>query len=90
MKVFNKKNKDAPDGCVYIGRGSPYGNPYRIGPHGSREDVIRKYEDYLRASPTLQRLILERLKGKNLVCYCAPRPCHGDVIIKFICESTDA
>lgn len=89
MKVFNRKDKDVPDGAVYIGRGSPYGNPYRIGKDGNRDEVISKYETYLRSNPALQALVLSRLKGKNLSCYCSPKPCHGDVLIKFICEKSD-
>ena len=32
---------------VYIGRGSMWGNPFRIGPDGTRIEVIKKYEKYL-------------------------------------------
>jgi len=27
---------------------------------------------------------LERLRGKNLVCFCSPKPCHGDVYLKLL------
>jgi hypothetical protein len=26
---------------------------------------------------------VKRLKGKDLVCWCAPLACHGDVILKY-------
>ena len=64
---------------VYIGRGSPWGNPYRIGPYGSRADVITLYRVYLSKQPALLARLPE-LRGKRLGCYCAPLPCHGDIL----------
>ena len=68
---------------VYIGRGSKWGNPYRIGVHGSREEVIRMYENYLLGNTDLMNS-LEDLKDKILGCYCTPLACHGDILIKLI------
>ena len=86
MKVHNKYHKTAPKDAVYIGRGSMYGNPYVIGEHGTREEVIDMYrkdlEDCL-DDPTTQEALLA-LDGKDLVCFCAPLPCHGDVLIHAI------
>jgi hypothetical protein len=67
---------------VYIGRPSKWGNPFVIGRDGSRADVVRKYEQYLLNSKQLMNSLCE-LKGKNLVCYCAPQACHGDVLLKY-------
>ena len=71
---------------VYIGRGSPYGNPFRIGVDGTREEVIAKYESYLMQNPELIRKVKENLRGKDLECFCAPKPCHGDILIKIANE----
>ena len=38
---------------VYIGRGSIWGNPYKIGVHGDRDRVIRLYRNYLYDNPEL-------------------------------------
>jgi hypothetical protein len=70
---------------VYIGRNSRFGNPFRIGIHGTREEVINKYRVYLLSSPTLLREI-ENLRGKTLGCFCYPMPCHGDVIAQILDE----
>jgi len=35
-------NEGRGTGC-YVGRGSPLGNKFRIGVHGNRDTVIRKY-----------------------------------------------
>jgi hypothetical protein len=26
---------------------------------------------------------LHELRGKDLVCWCAPKPCHGDVLLRL-------
>ena len=66
---------------VYIGRPSVWGNPYHIGKDGSRRDkVITMYRQWLMAQPELVARAKRELKGKVLGCWCAPRPCHGDVL----------
>lgn len=59
--------------------GVEWGNPYRIGRDGTRADVIALYERYLRKRHDLLRA-LDELRGKDLVCFCAPLPCHGDLL----------
>lgn len=68
---------------VYIGRPSKWGNPYKIGPDGTREEVIQKYEQYLLRNNELLSSISE-LRGKVLGCWCAPNKCHGDVLVEFV------
>jgi len=67
---------------VYIGRGSKWGNPFKIGVHGNREEVIAMYEEYLMSSDELLSSLSE-LKHKNLVCYCHPNACHGDILLEL-------
>lgn len=66
---------------IYIGRGSKWGNPARIGPDGNRNDVIVKHKIYLVNRPDLLREV-HMLSGQTLGCYCKypnnPLPCHGD------------
>ncbi len=64
---------------VYIGRGSKWGNPFVIGKDGNRDEVCKKYEQYLASRPDLIAALPE-LKGKVLGCYCAPLACHGDLL----------
>lgn len=75
-KVLNKHRDPIPDGAVYIGRGSAWGNPYVIGRHGTREEVIDRYRRNV-----LPVLDLTPLKGKHLVCFCKPKACHGDLLL---------
>ena len=67
---------------VYIGRPSPWGNPFRIGKDGSREEVIEKYREWIYTQYHLIQAIPE-LKGKRLGCWCHPEPCHGDVLVQL-------
>ena len=72
---------------IYIGRPSKWGNPFNIGPDGSREEVIAKYEQYIRGNRFLMSRLKE-LEGKVLGCWCSPLPCHGDVLIKLVKETS--
>ena len=68
---------------VYIGRGSKWGNPFIMGKDGNREEVIKKYETYLLGNVDLMNSLHE-LKDKILGCWCKPKACHGDILIKYI------
>lgn len=76
---------------VYIGRAfqefpcSKWHNPYSIGKDGTRSEVIGKYKLYVLINPDLMKALPE-LKGKRLGCWCSPKPCHGDVLVKLIEE----
>ena len=81
-KVYNKRDKNIPSGAVYVGRPSKWGNPFKIGEHGTREQVIEAYRLWiLRGNPLKDKL--SELKGKDLVCWCAPKPCHADVLLEL-------
>ena len=68
---------------VYIGRGSKWGNPFRVGPDGTRAQVIEKYRAWLRFQPHLIGALKE-LRDKRLGCFCAPLPCHGEVLVSLL------
>ena len=81
-KVYNKRDKNVPAGAINIGRPSKWGNRAYIGPDGTREEVVKKYEIYLDEEIAAGRLDLEELRGKDLWCWCAPLPCHGDILLE--------
>ena len=68
---------------IYIGRPSIWGNPFAVGRHGSREQVIEKYKEHVLQDPLLMARIME-LDGKILGCWCPPEHCHGDSLIEII------
>lgn len=83
-----KVNMSDPD-IVYIGRGSVWGNDSEMKDRsdGERERVIQNYRKQLRdqlQSGSITKEDLLELDGKRLACYCAPKACHGDVLVKAI------
>jgi len=68
---------------VRIDRRTMWGNPFRIGPDGTREEVIDKYREWVLTQPMLMSH-LNWLKGKRLGCWCKPLACHGDVLVELI------
>jgi hypothetical protein len=83
-KVLNARyvGKAAIDGRVYIGRPSKWGNPFVIGRDGTRNEVIAKYRAWIVSQPELMNA-LDELRGHDLVCWCAPLACHGDVLVEL-------
>jgi hypothetical protein len=75
--VHNKYHGTAPVSAVYCGRGSRYGNPFVIGRDGDRDEVCDKFEQLI-----LPDLDVSKLRGKDLVCFCKPKRCHCDSIIR--------
>ena len=65
---------------VRIDRRTEWGNPFEMPADGDRATVIKNYEDhYLPNKPSLTAKV-HNLQGKVLACWCAPEPCHGDVL----------
>jgi len=96
IQIVNLKHEDKwPINATAfrIDRTTILGNPYIIGKDGTREQVIEKYrlllpEQYRLLNIVRDRIdeMLERTKTHPilLACWCAPLPCHGDVIKDFL------
>ena len=80
-KVLNKRIDKIPAGAVYVGRPSKWGNPFKIGRDGTREEVIEKYREWISKVSFLEDIT--ELTGKDLVCWCAPLLCHADVLLEM-------
>jgi hypothetical protein len=80
MKVVHCKKEPF---TIYIGRPSVFGNPFVIGRDGTREDVISKYEIYARQSKEIMSEIERLPEDAILACWCSPKPCHGDILVKI-------
>lgn len=71
-----------------IDRGSDWGNPFVVDHDGTRDQVIAAYRDYyLPHKPSLKSRLHE-LRGRALGCWCAPQPCHGDVLVEAVGRPT--
>jgi Domain of unknown function (DUF4326) len=84
-QVYNRYH-GFPIGSIYIGRPSKWGNPFEIGKNGTREEVVAKYEEWINTQPDLIAAVKKELAGKDLLCFCAPKACHGDVLLKIANE----
>lgn len=95
-RVSNKRTDKIPINGVYVGRPTKWGNPFTIKdpllPYGlSRREkhqaVVDEYRRYIMSNQGLLEALPE-LKGKNLVCWCAPLPCHADVLLELANRDT--
>jgi len=82
-KVLNRHHPGIPAGAIYIGRGTPYGNPFEIPRDGDRQQVIEKFRLWIQTQPRLIERVKTELKGKDLVCSCKPASCHGDLLLQI-------
>jgi hypothetical protein len=69
---------------VYIGRPGYWGNPFALSGEHSRPAIIQKYREWLLSHPEMVAKARQELKGKVLGCWCAPKPCHGDVLVELV------
>jgi hypothetical protein len=82
-KVYNKRDKDCPKDAVYVGRPTKFGNPFIVGKDGSRDEVVHKFKQAVFSNPAFIERVGKELKGKDLICWCAPKACHADVLLEI-------
>jgi hypothetical protein len=77
-----------PDGAVYVGRPTKWGNSFAIGAphpeHGrpmTRDEAIELYEAGIDES--FAEAARRELRGRDLVCWCRlDERCHADVLLR--------
>jgi len=79
-KVINIKTYEGD--YILIDRKTQWGNPFK---YGDREENIREYEEWIRGNKRLM-LDLPKLEGEVLGCWCKPKKCHGDILVKLLKE----
>ena len=70
---------------VLIDRRTKWGNRFRIGRDGTREQVIARYRADLWRRIRTGEIALEELAaiaGCWYACWCRPSPCHGEVLAR--------
>lgn len=77
-----------PEGAVYVGRPTRWGNPYIIGKDGDASACVAKYRAYWDAwlfeEPGAEDRLKRLLGGKDLACWCnLTSPCHADVLLEL-------
>lgn len=83
MKVWKKGDKDIPKGAVYVGRPSKFGNPFVMQSELHRDEVCDRFANWFFANEELVQAAKRELKGKDLVCFCAPKRCHADLLMQI-------
>ena len=81
-KVLNKRKDKATENSIYVGRPSKWGNPFIVGVHGKQGECVDLYANWILTQNKLLNSLPE-LKGKDLICWCAPKRCHADVLLKL-------
>jgi hypothetical protein len=90
-----------PDGVVYVGRPTAWGNPFRVGgrAHGALDPAtaVARYRDALLDGTLRTRegeALIDRLptlRGRDLACWCdLDKPCHADVLLELANHSSFA
>lgn len=77
---------------VLICRPSKWGNPFSSKDNtlakfkvATREEAIFNYEQWITKGDGMYLLQdLHELKGKVLGCWCHPKKCHGDILVKLV------
>ncbi len=83
MRIWNKRYPYPPH-AIYVGRPSPWGNPFIIGKDGTREEVIKLFRKYAIERMESDPSWLSPLKGcEDAVCWCAPEPCHASIVLEL-------
>lgn len=73
-----------PEGSVYVGRPTRWGNPYAIGPSMGRADAVARYRSWVATQPDVMAAARTELAGRDLVCWCPDgEPCHADVLLEL-------
>lgn len=87
-----------PEGAVYVGRPSLYGNPFRAGQRfyvsgriGAAEwydntphGCVKAFDEWIHEHPDYWAPLIAQLRGKDLACWCPlGQPCHADVLLEI-------
>ncbi len=82
--VYNKLDfKQVPEGAMYVGRGTSWGNPFIMKSERERMYVCLQFTRYANWRLSVEPGWLSPLKGLSLVCHCAPKECHADTLLRL-------
>ncbi len=87
LQCSRRKGARLPEGTIYVGRPTKWGNPYKAGAELPARDAVARYEsDLLAGKLTITAEDARReLRGKSLACWCPPgAPCHADVLLEIV------
>jgi hypothetical protein len=72
-----------PDGAVYVGRPTKFGNNFDVATYGRRLAIVN-FKMRMQNMQLINPSFFDELRGKNLVCWCRlDEPCHADVLLEI-------
>lgn len=81
-----------PEGAVYVGRPSIWGNRWKPGVFSrllgknveTADEAVRCFRELANVQPHMKAFVREQLGGKDLACWCSlDKPCHADVLLEI-------
>lgn len=84
-KIYTlKENKrKIPTDAVYVGSGSKWSLPFKVGRDGTHAEVVEKYRDYLEDQLAEDSGWCEELRGKDLVCSLRGDIACAEVLLEY-------
>lgn len=96
QRIQRKRTKGwrMPEGAVYVGRPTKFGNPWSASRRGDAQRVVERYRRWLTTTSSqpfgsgVDRAVtligLHELAGRDLACWCPlTSPCHADVLLEL-------
>lgn len=72
-----------PDGAVYVGRPTKFGNNFDVATYGRRLAIVN-FKMRMQNMQLINPSFFDELRGKNLACWCRlDEPCHADVLLEI-------
>ena len=72
-----------PEGAVYVGRPTRFGNVFTVAEYG-RDLAVFNFRQRMRNIHLVNPGFFDGLRGKDLACWCKPGdPCHADVLLEI-------
>ena len=84
VQLRRSKGWRKPAGAIVVARPSRWGNPFRLGIDGDRDECVALYRDALvgGALPFTVDDVRRELAGHDLACWCPlDLACHADVLL---------
>ena len=87
IKLERSKGWRMPENTLKVDRSTRWGNPFKVTGDFTAQDAVDAFTNWLaRMDYEKQKEYLAPLRGKNLACWCKPKPCHADVLLKWANE----
>lgn len=90
MRILNLRQAIGGVSYVRVDRGSEWGNPFIMARMTEQERacVCDLFEVYAIWRLTVDPEWLAPLRGKHLACWCAPKRCHAETLLRLANKET--